>query len=1829
MSRPILMLLCTCMWATICTKEQPQPETVSLVNRTSGPSSIANGSVNVITGNYVESGTDYVVSGPDLYVLGHTYINTDLEGGNLGFGWTFHHNHRLEVFMPRGLLIPKGSERAWYSSEDEFEREYFNEEYMPKGSSASTSVYVIDPAGGRLLFQGDKRWKHLHLVTKNTGITNTSSGAISGKTNIKNTTVSYHKSARKWCVTCGDGTKRWYAITKKPPKEFDPEDRRCYFAHFHLVKEEKPSGNTIVYEYDGDGHNITKITTLSPKKEVLNWAKFCHVTGKEWRHRPRIRVETSDGKTCIFHHTKMATRNAKHAYVITKIERPGLPDEVFTYQGVTKHHEARVSKKEHSDGYFLESSYFNRDNKFLAHRIQSQKAKISKGLDPVTTHSYNYYKRGEKAGYTDVIDAFGNVTRYHYNKEHRLYRLEYFEGKATRIHAEEFLWDKDSGQLNRHTLFNENNHAIFCRVYTYDKRGNILKESLYGAVSGPVKALERDRHGFPLPSNEVAIREFTYSNDGLNNTLSEKDPLGNWTYYEYLPKTHLLTATYTCIGTSVVKRVFYDYDGSIPVAQIRDDGTAKGKDNITGATHRLIRRAIPRRNAPHYGAPEIISDYFYDCETKKEVLLQKNVNTYNEKGLVTKTSLYDADDILQTTTECAYDSFNRIIYKKDAVGREEFLTYTETGQVKTKKGPRPDVTYHFLYDLLGKTIEEKEVWDTGLTFSTTYRYDPLGRKIATTNAQGHTTEYTYDALGRVTSVISPAIATPEGHVRPTKRYSYSNAGSVITTTDEGGAITTTTLNAYGKEVHTQLHDATAITCSYDLVGNKIYEKGANGTTTKVTYDGIGRVLTTKIADETASLSVKTMHYKGLLLAREVGPTGEALEITYDGAGRKKETLFQGKRTVFIYDSLNRVSEERSYYGKGENEFIAKKSVYDALNRPTTETLEDAGGTLFSKKRIGYDIDDNVSEEIHFVMDTRAVTQRLFYPHNVLSQETNALGHTTHVLFDYFFINGRGETVIKKTNIAPNGVRAEELFDIRGLPERVCTFDPFGTKLAEKRMFYDVRGLCIKTEEDAVSNGKVLRTITTLFSYDAMARPVTVTQAFGTSEQKTTSFLYNAYGQKEKDIRADGSFIAYTYDTKGRISSQTSSDSTINYVYCYDANDRILSVTNRNTSQATIRSYDSDGHLHAETFENGLTMQYAYDGMGRVTAITYPDSSTAEYEYSPASLKKVRRNGLEYEILERDLSGHILTARLPGEAGLVSFTYDLLGRRISSTHDLFQEKGVTYDAVGNLLHLDIVDSLGDRNENYSYDFLNQLATEDGAIKHTYTHDSLNNRVQRDATSYDVNALHAVTKDATNTYTYDANGNRIKKSSSTTYTYDALDRLIEVSETNGKKISYSYDAFHRRVCKEVSTSSWLFGSSTTTERYLYIVENEVGYLDADGTMRQLRLLGEGPGAEIGATVLFEVDSIPFVPLHDMYGSIAAVIDPSSGYLHESYRYSAFGEMHSSPSTPISPWRFSGKRADDETGLIYFGRRYYDPSLGKWLTQDPLGLKAGPNLYAYVLNNPLTHIDLYGLEAVSLLNLLKIGNPEHILKERYNRLTAARETRKPLDLTRQDQKKSDCTKDILLHPPKTDCSNRVFSDVHITGTFTTDSDARRRSEYIEGNEGLNDSRHVLFLGKSWIGELVELFKVNFGIRTEFVDECHRTLKFEIKKAARTGQQSTVRVTAHSRGTAHAYLAMSLLTCEERKFIEYYGFGGIKQIDPKKMGIDTAHNFVSKWDVIPFIFSPFEVIWGSMMSKEPYVTIVNEGFQSPHVAHSFEEKQYEKCFRHIFRATNVQATP
>jgi len=133
--------------------------------------------------------------------------------------------------------------------------------------------------------------------------------------------------------------------------------------------------------------------------------------------------------------------------------------------------------------------------------------------------------------------------------------------------------------------------------------------------------------------------------------------------------------------------------------------------------------------------------------------------------------------------------------------------------------------------------------------------------------------------------------------------------------------------------------------------------------------------------------------------------------------------------------------------------------------------------------------------------------------------------------------------------------------------------------------------------------------------------------------------------------------------------------------------------------------------------------------------------------------------------------------------------------------------------------------------------------------------------------------------------------------------------------------------------------------------------------NGRLRELRVLGLGKDGTTGAAVAIEKEGNTYVPLHDYRGNVAAIAIPS-GELIETYRYSAFGEEILENTSPISPWRFASKRKDEQTKTLHFRCRDYHPGLGRWLTPDPLGFADGPNLYAYVQNNPLIFFDPWGL-------------------------------------------------------------------------------------------------------------------------------------------------------------------------------------------------------------------------------------------------------------------------
>ena len=473
----------------------------------------------------------------------------------------------------------------------------------------------------------------------------------------------------------------------------------------------------------------------------------------------------------------------------------------------------------------------------------------------------------------------------------------------------------------------------------------------------------------------------------------------------------------------------------------------------------------------------------------------------------------------------------------------------------------------------------------------------------------------------------------------------------------------------------------------------------------------------------------------------------------------------------------------------------------------------------------------------------------------------------------------------------------------------------------------------------------------------MNQMTSCTEAVGTPEQKHTQYLYNHLGQLQSIVKPSGIALNHTYTMEGLLAHFWSSDGSVSYSYQYNINKDLIASHDEVSNQTTHRRYDNNDNLIEEQLGTGHSLHYAYDRSGRVSAMTLPDNSKTYFTYNGPTLIAVTRHPADGQELYRhvydefDLSENPLRQTLLGQAGELRTTFDRKGRfrTAHSKHvqEIVPEDG--YDRVDNLRKK----KLNDEEYRYAYDSLYQLVSESGSFVHAYTNDSLYNRLSKDETVFTINNLNQLQGD----FQYDRDGNLIR-SSNAQYIYDALDRLTCITE-NGITTTYTYDSFNRRLTKT---------TNGTTYAFIYDDQNEIGCM-RENRLVEFRALGTGIGAEIGAAVAIELKGKPYAPIHDLSGNVIALID-SKGNLFESYRYSAFGEeqildAHGQlQKSSLNPWRFSSKRTDEELHLIYFGRRYYDPSLGRWLTQDPLGYADGPNLYAYVSNNPLTHHDLYGL-------------------------------------------------------------------------------------------------------------------------------------------------------------------------------------------------------------------------------------------------------------------------
>ena len=199
----------------------------------------------------------------------------------------------------------------------------------------------------------------------------------------------------------------------------------------------------------------------------------------------------------------------------------------------------------------------------------------------------------------------------------------------------------------------------------------------------------------------------------------------------------------------------------------------------------------------------------------------------------------------------------------------------------------------------------------------------------------------------------------------------------------------------------------------------------------------------------------------------------------------------------------------------------------------------------------------------------------------------------------------------------------------------------------------------------------------------------------------------------------------------------------------------------------------------------------------------------------------------------------------------------------------------------------------------------------------------------------------------------------------YAYDAANRLASVSSNGITLVANQYDYRGRRIRKTTSTAETTFVYDGWHLVYEHEavgdVTNETFYCwgnDLSGTL-------QGAGG-VGGLLYLKRNGTIYVPHADAYGNILRYTDTTGNVVAE-YTYDAFGNLisKSGPLADVFCFRFSTKYYDSDTGLYYYGYRFYSPALMRWLNRDPIEEEGGLNLYGFCENNSILNIDVLGNE------------------------------------------------------------------------------------------------------------------------------------------------------------------------------------------------------------------------------------------------------------------------
>jgi RHS repeat-associated protein len=399
--------------------------------------------------------------------------------------------------------------------------------------------------------------------------------------------------------------------------------------------------------------------------------------------------------------------------------------------------------------------------------------------------------------------------------------------------------------------------------------------------------------------------------------------------------------------------------------------------------------------------------------------------------------------------------------------------------------------------------------------------------------------------------------------------------------------------------------------------------------------------------------------------------------------------------------------------------------------------------------------------------------------------------------------------------------------------------------------------------------------------------------------------------------------------------------------------RLTTATNP-TGTVTI-AYDNRSRVSSVTDVFGQVVSYAYDANSNRTQLSLNGGTTATYQYDVINrLTQLTDNASLNTTFNYDATDKLTSRTLPN--GVVTTSqYDGLDRLTRLTHakgaNTLADFQYQFNVVSNITQM--IDGAG--SHNYAYDPLDRVtaATHPNQTNESYTYDDVGNRTaSHQGSSYTYQPFNRLVAANGASFGYDANGNLTSKSDASgswSYNWDYENRLKQASKSGGVSVTYSHDALGRRIQGTSSTSG--------ATKFVYDGADVIRDLDAGGGTLADYLNGPGIDNKLRQTVSGTVAYFTT----DHLGSTRVVTD-ASGNAIASVGYDSFGSVTSGSAS--TRYTYSGREIDADTGLLYYRARWYEPQQGRFVSEDPIGLAGGINLFAYVANNPLLFSDPSGL-------------------------------------------------------------------------------------------------------------------------------------------------------------------------------------------------------------------------------------------------------------------------